>query len=80
MTDKNMTAPETQGPTVTQAARDAAAAYMEHFRPAGWQNAVAQIPLGNADLGESVQAFARFEAEIRAALAHRSQSEKGEGV
>ena len=54
-------------PRVTQADRDAAAAYMAHFRPAGWENAVAQIPLGNADLGEGVQAFARHREAAEAA-------------
>ena len=52
---------------VTQEDRGAAAAYMAHFRPAGWENAVAQIPLGNADLGEGVQAFARHRTTALAA-------------
>ena len=52
--------------TVEQCDRDLATQFMERFRPPGWENAVANIPKGHADLSWSVQQIAHHRLNTRA--------------
>lgn len=59
MTNTTTDAAEARALTVIQADRDAAADFMEYYRPAGWKNAGINIRKGAADKSHSVLFFAR---------------------